>query len=823
MRKKQVLALLLTGALSVGMAPSAVFAAEDAGAVAIEDVQTAAFEEPEGTAEETPEAAAPETPAEPTDVPAETPTEAPAQPAETPTEAPAETPTEAPAEAPAAGTPAETPVQVPAELPEGNLQAQNEEDKEETQTKPFTLGANGYDTLEEAIAASTAVSGDTADIIYINQDCIIESATVISTGKNVILAAPVGKNVNITRKAGFKGNMFEVKGGELQLGYSDVDSEGNDVYGNLVINGKGEETTGSIVSVSEDGSLGLLRVTLTENSTTANGAAINCAAGSVVIADSSITGNSTSGEGGAIYSESTVYVGGNINVSGNIGANGAVSNIMLKNDVDAVINVYDAVTTATPIGVRVSNPGAGIPVVTVSYEDSEKTPEEILSQTLTQFTYEDTAYTFDEAGALKSTETPVEKLEVKITGEKWLSTNRVQINGTSTKSGDAYMKVVKKGAKAPTAEEIIKANQKLSGGVTANKEFTFAHTFSADEKKEVGSDAATVYICIRDAAGETAVASVDMNVTARPPKVTGVQKGTGWTGHNSANIVCISDKAGSYYWGWSVRSDKSTSASSKAPEIDFTKEGVPVAANTNFTVYANDLDSDSPIDVYVYVKGEDGSISAPVVAKLSEDNRPANPTEAPSRNPITPSVSESRVTGLEEPLEFYPNTFYDFTVIGAGTQNTDPIEGDTRWVPLYWSMSSNPADSDKHSSWKIGAKGGIKSADTYNMYIFFRQDRYNGREWQPTDSIVSQVYQFRSAEIDFSLSPTPTIIPGTDGYDEYGNPIERTDDGTDTGSSTAYGANTADESPTGAMSMLAVLSLLAGGYVVTRKRKKVTD
>ena len=42
----------------------------------------------------------------------------------------------------------------------------------------------------------------------------------------------------------------------------------------------------------------------------------------------------------------------------------------------------------------------------------------------------------------------------------------------------------------------------------------------------------------------------------------------------------------------------------------------------------------------------------------------------------------------------------------------------------------------------------------------------------------------------------------------------------DVGSKSKSAVSTADESPIGTMSVLAALSLLAGGYVVVRKRKK---
>ena len=58
------------------------------------------------------------------------------------------------------------------------------------------------------------------------------------------------------------------------------------------------------------------------------------------------------------------------------------------------------------------------------------------------------------------------------------------------------------------------------------------------------------------------------------------------------------------------------------------------------------------------------------------------------------SANDSVVEGLDKPLVFYPNTYYKFNVTGAGTQNTNPVEGDVRWTPLYWSLSLKPQESD---------------------------------------------------------------------------------------------------------------------------------
>ena len=71
------------------------------------------------------------------------------------------------------------------------------------------------------------------------------------------------------------------------------------------------------------------------------------------------------------------------------------------------------------------------------------------------------------------------------------------------------------------------------------------------------------------------------------------------------------------------------------------------------------------------------------------------------------SANDSVVEGLDKPLVFYPNTYYKFNVTGAGTQNTNPVEGDVRWTPLYWSLSLKPQESDIHRKWEIGSAKGI--------------------------------------------------------------------------------------------------------------------
>lgn len=100
--------------------------------------------------------------------------------------------------------------------------------------------------------------------------------------------------------------------------------------------------------------------------------------------------------------------------------------------------------------------------------------------------------------------------------------------------------------------------------------------------------------------------------------------------------------------------------------------------------------------------------------------------------PIIPKVTESVVKGLEQPLEFTADTLHQFTIIGAGTNSYEPVRGDVKWVPLYWSMHSDPLPNQIHNAWKIGVSNTIYDEGIYNRYIFFMTTNMmelNGKEW----------------------------------------------------------------------------------------------
>ena len=397
---------------------------------------------------------------------------------------------------------------------------------------------------------------------------------------------------------------------------------------------------------------------------------------------------------------------------------------------------------------------------------------------------------------------------------KWKGHTSATVTMRSDKAGVYYYKCVDRGSKAPTVDKMSKGTK-----VSANKDFTISL------KDLDANNAIDVYVSIKGTDGTVSTPKkIALDEAKRPANVRWV--GFSWINHTSANVTLISNKSGTCYYKWVSRNSDGTSATPK--DLTSTGKQTTFTADKKFNIGLEDLDSDNPIDLYIQIKDKNGVLTNPLKITFKEDSRPkvADPTPTDTPDAYIPDVKESVVQGLDEAIQFYPNQFYEFTVIGAGTTNQDPNEGDVKWVPVYWSTAANPTQSQMHTAWKIGSAKGINKDATYNLYVFFQKNIYTGGQWQETDTIESAIYQFKSAKL------TPTGTPGADGTYGTGGQTGSDPDATITGEASATSSNggngtrsrnavsTADNSPIGTMSALAVASLLAGGYVIVRRRKK---
>ena len=399
----------------------------------------------------------------------------------------------------------------------------------------------------------------------------------------------------------------------------------------------------------------------------------------------------------------------------------------------------------------------------------------------------------------------------KASFSKWNSATEAVVTIQSDKDGKYYYQVVEHGTKVSSISTDGDGNDITADNPTDITISDLAADKNYDE-----------YVCVKDSDGVSSLKVIELDQSGRPKKNSTIKlKWTGfqWTSHESASVTLRANVTGTCYYAWAERNDDGTS---EQPKIDTNSstQSVSISADKNFTIYLNDLNADNGIDLYIRIKDSEGNVSGLKKLKFKQDTRPAK--SDPEHTPNVPEVTKSILKGLDDELEFYPNTFYDFTVIGAGTTNSNPGEGDVKWEPLYWSTSSNPSDAQKHSSWKIGSTKGITKAATYNLYVFFRKWIYTGGQWVETDTVESAVYQFRSADI--TVTPSGAA-DGSNSGGQTGADPEATTEASATsangdGTTSRSAVSTADNSPIGTMSALAVASLLAGGYVIVRRRKK---
>ena len=269
-------------------------------------------------------------------------------------------------------------------------------------------------------------------------------------------------------------------------------------------------------------------------------------------------------------------------------------------------------------------------------------------------------------------------------------------------------------------------------------------------------------------------ADPELTVTPTPvPKINVKWTGEKWVSRSSVNVTLKVDANGACYYKAVARKKDGTSV---VPKLDMGSSRVVVTANGSFVIYLKNLDTEKEFDLYLKVLSTDGRTSG--LKKLRLNSRGIRPaynvtstpeptltsappdygvTPTPTYTPSIPDVRESVVRGLDSPLKFTPNKYYNFTVTGAGTTNTNPGPGDVKWVPVYWSTSPNPTDNRKNTTWRIGSAKGINKAATYNMYIFFQKYVYQKSAWKKTDEVQSAVYQFRSAALTTVKLTTPGL------------------------------------------------------------------
>ncbi|WP_195477562.1 hypothetical protein [Ruminococcus sp. D55t1_190419_H1] len=757
MKKKQLLVFIMAGSLAAGMSPvTMAFAEADTQTVTIEDTVAVAAESEEG------EAAA-EPVQDISDAAADTPVEEPAQAADTPTAEPTQA---------AADTPAAEPTQAAADTPA----AEPAQAADAVVDDGFNSGDTAELTLEEEESA-TPTPETTGQIILKAAD---GTQTSYSTLAEAIAAAPVniGKDGEVTQ---------------------------------ILVTGTVEISETVLIDQNKNISI----------AAAADGTTIKRAAG--FLGDMfKVKDESTSFQFGTGKEGETVL---SLTVTGALDQGDATGSIISVEG--GYFGLSDGVTltgnrTSAP-GAAICNSGGSIGLAggTITGNQSEGIVNEAAEIT---------------GGAIYSLG------EIRVSGAVIVKDNKDDgLNDNSIVLGGDNACIAAIGQLAETADLqvrrsdaaagkiIVKVGTDANGTALTTMENILAHVHYLD----------TTEYTINNQTGALE------SVTAPVSTMTLTADSISWNKayEHTVDLTFHTNDAGvggRYYVTWVKKSDSTPGF--EAVKSNYKSSG-DIASSAS--VQLTDVAYDTAIKVVVYAEDSKGlEAVAPLVLTLKA--KASTPTETPitttptptTRATINPSVSESKVTGLEKALAFYPKQMYNFTVTGAGTDNTNPVKGDTKWIPYGWSMSAKNIDTGYQKSWSIGNVNGIKQAKTFRMYIFFQKYIYNGSEWEATGVKEALPTEFKSKAIDFTVTPSGTITPtatagsgsGSGGYDYDGSGSgDGTDgddaenhDGTDsdTGSSSATNARTADNSPIATMMMLASLSLVAGSYVIIRKRKK---
>ena len=751
MRRKQLYAIILAGALAASSAPAAVFAAEgDVAATA----ETSEENPVDGETAAATEAPAEETPADTTaatEAPAE---QAPAQEAAASTEAPAQeaAPPEQTQQT-TEETPAvqETPAAETTEAPEAGEETNLAEGES---TKPTAIsitmkaaeeGAEDkvryFDTIQHAINAAPDYNAETAQdatVIEVSGQIALDATVTVPANKKVCIRAKDA--VTITRASDtFVDNMFNVSGENAELQF---DVKKDAVGASFTVSGKisDEESAsvgGSIVSVGTGAAFGMdAGVTLKENNSAANGGAITNVGGNIVLKGGTITGNN--GAKGAVYSDSDIKVQGTVVVKENQPA-----------------NIYLAGTSALVVSGAMTNSD-------ISFTQEKAADKQVAVKSVENFKAEDF-------------KTAVDQIKYDTT--------------------DYTLALAENGLSA--------ALQKKAAEATATPTPTPA------------------------------------------PLTLKYKSGTlKWKDHTTVTLQMTTDGPCKWYYffvdaGTDTKTIQNMYVANDATNVMSTSGSFDVTA-----VKVPEKDS----WLVICAKPDSGAKAKMSVVKLNgssfKKKRPAAAATTTTRPAKTYKVSESAVTGLDGELKFFPGKFYEFTVTGAGMDNTSPVQGDERWYPVYWSTKKNPTTEQQNTTWRIGSGKGIKDGASYNIYIFLKKQVYNGKEWEdatPQDikyitGSNGKALTFTAASISdkewnayiAELSGTPIPDNGGDNGGNGGSGDDADAELTataaasekDAGSKSKSAVSTADESPIGTMSALAALSLLAGGYIVVRKRKK---
>lgn len=121
-------------------------------------------------------------------------------------------------------------------------------------------------------------------------------------------------------------------------------------------------------------------------------------------------------------------------------------------------------------------------------------------------------------------------------------------------------------------------------------------------------------------------------------------------------------------------------------------------------------------------------------------------------SPKLASASDNKISGITVDDKYTTQAKISFTAVGAGMDNENPRKGDTRYVPLNWTVINT-------NTWQgapYTATFGMAQSGQYTLTVVFNQQEYDGSSWANTGSQDTKKVVFNvSRSSDVSPTPTP--------------------------------------------------------------------
>ena len=175
--------------------------------------------------------------------------------------------------------------------------------------------------------------------------------------------------------------------------------------------------------------------------------------------------------------------------------------------------------------------------------------------------------------------------------------------------------------------------------------------------------------------------------------------------------------------------------------------------------------------------------------------------------PKVPGSDSNKILNLEAGKTYRTNTDIVFQAVGGGMDNKSPKEGDVRYRPVNWAVSTvNNFTTDEF-------KGTFKfsNAGDYTLKVTYNRQKYNGDKWVDDGTADTKSVSFKLAS---STVTTGTVRPGT------GNSSTNYTSTVNTGKTAA---KTGDDSPIVPLVIVCLVCLLCIGGVMYSKKRRDKD